>query len=152
MTLIADTLDSRSNGAQYKLVASGSVTQSATTLGAASADVKLFELPAGAVITACHLFVTTLFDGTSPTLTVEQLTLAGADLAVPDGSGSTAAVVLDSAQSSANVGRYTGAVTAHPATVPTIVTIKNDVADSTVGAATVEVEYWIQGRSNENTG
>lgn len=152
MALIADTLDSRSGGAQYKLVASGSVVQGAATLGAANADVKLFELPANAMITACHLFITTLFDGTTPTLTIEQLELDGSDLAVSDSAGSTTAVVLDSAQAATAVGRWTTASAHHPSNKASIVTIKNTATNSTVGACTVEVEYYVQGRSNENTG
>ena len=142
MAFVENTLGKRARGAQYKLVASGVVTQA--DLGAASDDVALFELPAGAVITDCHLHVTTLFDGTSPTLTVEALNLDGTDL--------TAAVVLDSAQAATSTGRFSTAITAAQIPVPCVVTIKNDVADSTVGAARVDVEYYIEGRSNENDG
>ena len=142
MSLVANPLGKRSNGAQYKLVASGSVSQA--DLGAASDDVAVLELPGNAVITDCHLHVTTLFDGTLPTLTVEALNLDGTDLA--------AAVVLDSAQASTAVGRFSTAIAADEIPVPSVVTVKNDVADSTVGEARVDIEYYIAGRSNENDG
>lgn len=142
MALVTNPLGKRARGAQYKLVASGVVSQA--DLGAASDDVALFELPAGAVITDCHLHVTTPFDGTTPTLTVEALNLDGTDLTTP--------VVLDSAQSSATAGRFSSAITAAQIPVPSVVTIKNDVADSTEGEARVDVEYYIEGRSNENDG
>lgn len=143
MAFVPNTLDKRSDGAQYKLVARGTFTQA--VLGAASDDVAVVGLPEGAVITDCHLVVDTLFDGTTPTLTVEVLNLDGTDLAVP--------VVLDSAQASTAVGRFSSPIVSGvPLPAPAVVTVKNDVADSTVGAGAVEVEYYVQGRSNENSG
>lgn len=141
MAFVPNTNNIRSDGAQAKKVARGTFTQA--VLGAASDDVAVVGLPEGAVITDCHLVVDVLFDGTTPTLTVEVLDLDGADL--------TAAVVLDTAQASTAVGRFsTPIVTGIPIPVPSVVTVKNNVADSTVGSGAVEVEYYVQGRSDEN--
>jgi hypothetical protein len=141
MGFVANTLNIRSEGAQAKKVARGTFTQA--VLGAASDDVAVVGLPEGAVITDCHLIVDTLFDGTTPTLTVEVLSLDGTDL--------TSAVVLDTAQASTAVGRFSSPiVTGIAIPEPSVVTVKNNAADSTVGAGAVEVEYYVQGRSDEN--
>jgi hypothetical protein len=141
MAFVPNTKNIRSDGAQRKMVARGTFSQS--DLGAASDDVAVVGLPEGAVITDCHLIVDTLFDGTTPTLTVEVLDLDGADL--------TAAVVLDTAQSSAAVGRFSSPIVAGIALPePAVVTVKSNIADSTVGEGAVEVEYYVQGRSDEN--
>jgi len=143
MALIANTLNVRANGVTRKLVASGDVTHADT--GAASDDVVLFELPAGSVITGTHAHITTAYDGTTPTLAIEVLNLDGSDL--------TSAVVLDADVDADALGRTSTYDVMPVATVAaTVVTVKNTVADSTVGAATIDVEYYIQGRSDENNG
>jgi len=141
MALIANTLNKRSEGVQRKLIGSGSTSHADT--GTASDDVSLFELPAGAVITDTHAVVTTAYDGTTPTFQTEVLNLDGSDLGTP--------IVLDTDVAGA-LGRTSVAVTAAATVAPTIVTIKNNATDSTVGAITVYVEYFVEGRSDENTG
>jgi hypothetical protein len=144
MAFVTNPLGKRSNGSQYKLVASGVVT--AAELGAASDDVAIFPLPGGIVVTDIHTITETAFDGTTPTVTVEALNPeTGADL--------SPAVVLDSAVSVATGGaRTSAALTNAQIDVPSVVTVKNNAADSTVGQVRVEVEYYVVGRSNENEG
>ena len=144
MSFVTNPLGKRSLGNQYKLVASGRVT--AAELGAASDDVALFPLPGNIVITDVHTVVETAFDGTTPTVTVECLN-------PDDGSDLSPAVVLDSAVDvDGTPARTSAAITADQIDVPSVVTVKNNAADSTVGQLRIEVEYYVVGRSNENEG
>ena len=141
MALITDSLGKNSVGAQYKLVGGG--TADVTALGAASDDVVLCSLPGGAVITAVHTNITTLFDGTTPTLVPEVLNLDGSDLTV---------AIAFTAVTATAVGTTTQVSAEDALAAPCYLTVKNTAADSTVGEATVYVEYFIVGRANENAG
>jgi len=141
MALIKDSLGKNSLGVQRLAVASGRATQEA--LGAASDEVVMFDLPAGTVITALYSVVTEVFDGTTPLLGVSTYNMDGT---------LAAAGVLDAAVDGATLGITVAPVTADPTTAPIYVTVRNTVADSTEGVAEVYIEYFVEGRSDENTG
>jgi len=141
MALIKDPLGKKAIGAQYQLYASGEVT--VDTLGVASDEVVVFELPADALTTGNLLVqVTEVFDGTTPTLDVSRFDLSGS--------------IIGSALDTGIVGTVLAVTTTAlgPAIVPaaSYVTVKLSSADSTTGAATVSLGYIKMGRANENAG
>ena len=141
MAIYANPLGKRSKGIQYKIASSGSFDIAAAIADGAAPDDdhEVFEVPAGAVITDVHVIPTTTVDGTTPTINVDLQDLGGGNPVA------LAAGVSPSARSST-------AVTAARTTAPKIVTVNSTAADSTVGVGSVEVEYYVDGRSNENEG
>lgn len=142
MALIKDSLGKNEVGAQYKLVASGSIASG--DMAVQTDDHVLFALPAGSVVTAASIHVTTVFTASVEKLDVDLVDMAGANPIVV--AAATDALVLGRTDAAG------AAITGDALTEPHYVVIRNDVAGNTAGEATVDVEYYIQGRANENTG
>lgn len=143
MALVKDTYGKFSNGAHRKMVASGSIA--VADMPTQTDDHVVFELPAGAVTTAGATRVTTAFDGTAAAIDVDLVDLDGDNNIVLDAAVSKAAG--NTAMDGAGIGYGVA-----PLAAPHYCVVRSDDDTSTTGAVTVEVEYYIQGRSDENTG
>lgn len=143
MALHTDNLGKFSKGAQYKLVTAGS--RGYADMLVAADQYVVGELPAGAVITAAYIHIDEVFTATLEKVDVDIVKKT-------DGSG---AIVVHADVDALTLGRTeaTGAaITQEPLTEPYLIVVGVDVGGNTSGQVTVEVEYHVQGRSNENEG
>lgn len=141
MALVKDPLGKLSNGVQRKVVASGSITVADMTTQ--TDDFVLFSVPAGTVVTGGVISVTTALDGAGAAIDVDLVDMDGANN-----------IIVDNAVSKA-LGRTNvdgAAITGTALTEPHYLVIRSDDDLSTVGAVTVDLEYYVQGRSDENAG
>lgn len=142
MALVKDTYGALTGGSQYKLVASGSIT--IADMDTQTDNYALFSLPAGSVVTAAVISITTAFTASSEKVDVDLVDMDGANAIVVHAAAT--------ATTPARIAATGAAITTAALTAPHYVVVRNDVAGNTAGAVTVDVEYYIQGRSNENTG
>lgn len=143
MALNRDSLGKYSDGVQYKLVSKGSRAYDAMLVAADQYVVG--QLPEGAVITAAYVHVDKVFSAAVEKIDVDLVKEA-------DGTG---AIVVHADVDATALGRTeaTGAaITQEPLTEPYLVVVGVDVGGNTTGEVTVEIEYHVQGRSNENAG
>lgn len=143
MALHRDNLGKFSAGSQYKLVCAGS--RGYADMSVAGDQYVVGELPAGAVITAAYIHIDEVFDAALEKVDVDIVKKE-------DGSGG---IVVHADVDALTLGRTeaTGAaITQEPLTEPYLIVVGNDVGGNTQGQVTVEVEYHVQGRSNENEG
>lgn len=141
MALVKDTLGSRAQGIQYKIVSSAEVA--GVDIGNNQDDHVVTEIPAGAVITGGSIHVTENFTGTLEALDVDLVDLDGLNN-----------IVLVAAVDGDTAGRtvFNGAgITGNELTTPHYVVLRCDVG-SDDGRAIIDVEYYVRGRSNENEG
>lgn len=143
MALTRDSLGKYSDGAQYKLVATGSRTYD--VMAVAGDQYVVGSLPEGAVVTAAYINVDEVYDAALEKIDVDLVKES-------DGSG---AIVVHADVDALVLGRTeaTGAaVTQEPLTEPYLVVVGVDVGGNTSGKVTVDIEYYVRGRSNENSG
>ena len=140
MALVTDNLGKFSNGNQHKIVQSG---ERGYADMAAIADLYVIgQVPGGAVITNALVRVKTVFDAA-----VEKVDLS---LVKRDGTG---AIALVTAADALTVGTTLDAGLALTTLAePYLIVVNNDVGGNTQGLVAAEVEYYVEGRSNENEG
>lgn len=135
---------------QYELVAVAEIAVSDIT---AETEERIFELPAGAVITGFSLQILTAFDGT-PTFDVGLLN-AAADCFL-DGVSGAAVEAFGESLFGGDFGTTNGDGLDEATTVPSgardIVTLTLHATNPTLGLARLIVKYVVPGRSIENQG
>lgn len=143
MALVKDPLGKLSDGVQRKTVASGSITV-ADLSATQTDDHVIFQVPAGAVVTGGVISVTEVFDAALEDINVDLVDLDGLN-----------PIVVHAAADALTLGRTDAAgaaITGAALTAPHYLVVSVVVGGNTTGAVTVDLEYYVQGRTDENDG